>query len=79
MENNNNEKKFTEATYTVSSSKEGKNPKFFKSVLMPFCSSALATVLVVGVCLGVPNIRSKLLNDSTTSNGNVSISGRSCF
>ena len=73
MENNNNEKKFTEATYTVSSNKEGKNPKFFNSVLMPFCSSALATVLVVGICLGVPNIRSKFLNNSSDSNGNLSI------
>jgi hypothetical protein len=79
VENNNNEKKFTEATYTVSSNKEGKNPKFFNSVLMPFCSSALATVLVVGVCFGVPNIRGKLLTGSSNSNGNVSISSRCCF
>lgn len=72
--NINNEKKFTEATYTVSSEKGNKNPKFFNSVLMPFCSSALATVLVVGVCFGVPNIRSKLMNStSTTSNGGISI------
>ena len=75
MENNNEEKKFTEAAYTVTSGKERKNSKFFNSVLMPFCSSALATVLVVGVCFGVPNIRNKIMNTaSTSSNGNLSIS-----
>ena len=74
MENNNNESKFSEVSYTVSSDKKEKNPKFFKSVLMPFCSSALATVLVIGVCFGVPNIRGKLLNGSSNSNGSLSIS-----
>ena len=73
MENNNSEKKFTEATYTVSSSNGVKNPKFFNSVLMPFCSSALATILVVGVCFGVPNIREKLLNNNSGLGGNISI------
>ena len=74
MENNNNEKKFSEATYTVTSSKESSIPKFLNNVLIPFCSSALATVLVIGVCFGVPNIRGKLLNSSSTSNGNLAIS-----
>lgn len=74
MENNNTESKFSEVSYTVSSDKKEKNPKFFKSVLMPFCSSALATVLVIGVCFGVPNIRGKLLNGSSNSNGSLSIS-----
>ena len=74
MENNNNESKFSEATYTVTSGKERKNPNFLKNAFIPFCSSALATVLVIGVCFGVPNIRGKLLNSSSTSNGNLSIS-----
>ena len=71
MENNdNNEKKFSEVTYTVSSKE--KNSKFFNSVLMPFCSSALATVMVIGICFGVPNIKGKLLN-SSNSNGDLSV------
>ena len=74
MENNNNESKFSEATYTVTSGKERKNPNFLKNAFIPFCSSALATVLVIGVCFGVPNIRGKLLNNSSISNGNLAIS-----
>lgn len=74
MENNNNESKFSEATYTVTSGKERKNPNFLKNAFIPFCSSALATVLVIGVCFGVPNIRGKLLNNSSVSNGNLAIS-----
>ena len=68
----NNENKFSEVTYTtVSSKKEKKNPTFFKSVIIPFCCSGLATVLIIGVCFGVPNIRSKILG--TSSSGNLSI------
>lgn len=74
MENNNNESKFSEATYTVTSGKERKNPNFLKNAFIPFCSSALATVLVIGVCFGVPNIRGKLLNNSSISNGNLATS-----
>lgn len=77
MENNNNESKFSEATYTVTSGKERKNPNFLKNAFIPFCSSALATVLVIGVCFGVPNIRGKLLNNSSISNGNLAISSGS--
>ena len=68
MDTNNNEKKFSEVSYTVTSSKEKSDSRFLKSVFVPFCSSALATVLVVGVCFGVPNIRGKLLGNSTNSN-----------
>ena len=68
MDTNNNEKKFSEVSYTVTSIKEKSDSRFLKSVFVPFCSSALATVLVVGVCFGVPNIRGKLLGNSTNSN-----------
>ena len=70
--NNENEKKFAEVSYTVTSSSEKKDSKFFKNVLIPFCSSALATILVVGVCFGIPNIRGKILNNSN-SNSQLSI------
>ena len=75
MDTNNNEKKFSEVSYTVTSSKEKSDSRFLKSVFVPFCSSALATVLVVGVCFGVPNIRGKLLgNSASSSNSQLSIS-----
>lgn len=71
MENNDN--KFSEPTYTnVSSYKEEKNTSFFKNAFVPFLCGGLASVLVIGVCFGIPNVRSKLLG--TTSGNNISIS-----
>lgn len=67
MEDNTNE-----STYTAYSSteKKQKQPSFFKSAFVPFCSSALGTFLVIGICFGMPNIRNKILNNTTyTDNG----------
>lgn len=40
---------------------------FGKSVVLPFCSGVIGCVVVIGTCFGVPSIRSKILNNSTSS------------
>jgi len=62
MEENNK----NETTYKVyTSTEKSKNkPSFFKSAFVPFCSSALGTFLVIGICFGMPNIRNKLLSNT---------------
>ena len=72
----NNDNKFSEPTYTnVSSYKEGKNTSFLKNAFVPFLCGGLASMLVIGVCFGVPDVRNKLLG--TTSGNNMSISSGS--
>lgn len=68
MNENNNEPTYT--TYS-SSDKKQKQPNFLKSAFVPFCSSALGTFLVIGICFGMPNIRNKILsiNNTYTDNG----------
>lgn len=39
---------------------------FGKSVVLPFCSGVIGCVVVIGTCFGVPSIRSKILNNSTS-------------
>ena len=70
MDNENNDKKFSGVTYTTTSAQKN-NPSFIKSAFVPFVCSGLATALVIGVCFGVPDIKSKILG--TTTNGNLSI------
>ena len=60
MEENNNEP--TYKMYSNNTTKKERQPNFLKSVFVPFCSSALGTFLVIGICFGMPNIRSKLLS-----------------
>ena len=61
MEENNNE-----SIYKVySMNNKEKKTSFFKNAIVPFCSSALGTFLVIGICFGMPNIRNKLLNNNT--------------
>ena len=60
MEENNNEQP-TYRMYTTSEKRE-KKPGFFKNAFVPFCSSAIATFLVIGVCFGNPSIKNKILN-----------------
>lgn len=62
MEENNT----NETTYKIYSTVDKqKKPGFFKSAFVPFCSSALGTFLVIGVCFGMPNIRNRILNSNT--------------
>ena len=62
MEDNNNEQP-TYRIYTTSEKKE-KKPGFFKNAFVPFCSSALGTFLVIGVCFGTPSIKNRILNNT---------------
>ena len=60
MEGNNNE-----PVYKIyNSGKKEKKPSFLKNAFVPFCSSALGTFLVIGICFGMPNIRNKLLSNT---------------
>lgn len=62
MEENNNEQP-TYRMYTTSEKKE-KKPGFFKNAFVPFCSSAIGTFLVIGVCFGTPSIKNRILNNT---------------
>lgn len=69
MDNDNNENKFSEVKYTtISSDKKMKNPTFIKNAFVPFLCGGIASMLVIGVCFGVPGIRTKLLG-TTNVNG----------
>lgn len=69
---NNNENNFSEVKYTtISSDKKMGNSNFIKNALVPFLCGGIASMLVVGVCFGVPNIRTKLIGN--TSNNGLSI------
>lgn len=67
MEENNEVK---QPTYKAYSSNEKTKSGFFKNSFVPFCSSALGTFLVIGVCFGMPNIRNKILNNNKTYTNN---------
>ena len=72
MEENNNENETTYKMYS-STEKTKKQPNFFKNAFVPFCSSALGTFLVIGVCFGMPNVRNKILNGNTYTNNGLTI------
>lgn len=56
------------STYTaINSHKEKVKLSFAKSVIMPFLCGALGTVIVIGTCFGVPNIREKLLPNNSNN------------
>ena len=72
MEENNTNEQPTYKMYT-SSEKKQKNPGFFKTAFVPFCSSALGTFLVIGICFGMPNVRNKILNNTTYTDTGLTI------
>ena len=72
MEENNTNEQPTYRMYTTSSEKE-KKPGFFRNTFVPFCSSALGTFLVIGICFGMPNIRNKLLTNTTYTDTGLTI------
>ena len=53
--------------FIVKTKKEKKNSNFGKSVIIPFVSGIVGASLVVGTCLNVPIIKSKLLGSTTSS------------
>ena len=72
MEENNTNEQPTYRMYTSSPKKE-KKPGFFKNAFVPFCSSALGTFLVIGVCFGTPSIKNKILNNTTYTDTGLTI------
>ena len=69
MEENNNE-----PIYKIySSNKKEKKPSFLKNAFVPFCSSAIGTFLVIGVCFGMPNVRNQLLSNTIHTNTGLTI------
>lgn len=65
MDENLNENK-----YKIYSSQTKEKSNFTKNVFVPFCSSALATFLVIGLCFGTPNLRNKILGSTTNTENN---------
>ncbi len=72
-ENEKNETKFKAIPVTGSSS-YNKNEKlqknktgFGKTVILPFVSGVVGCSVVLGTCFGVPSIRSKLINNSSSN------------
>lgn len=72
-ENEKNETKFKAIPVTGSSSynKNEKSQKnktgFGKAVILPFVSGVVGCSVVLGTCFGVPSIRSKLINNSSSN------------
>lgn len=72
-ENEKNETKFKAIPVTGSSSynKNEKSQKnktgFGKTVILPFVSGVVVCSVVLGTCFGVPSIRSKLINNSSSN------------
>lgn len=71
-ENEKNETKFKAIPVTGSSSyKNEKSQKnktgFGKTVILPFLSGVVGCSVVLGTCFGVPSIRSKLINNSSSN------------
>lgn len=85
MEDNKQEKTtYKVVDYSLNQKKEKKFSHFGKSVLIPFFSGVIGTTLVIGICFGIPEIRSSLLktvnsvqastsqtSNANTNNGNV--------
>ena len=68
------EKQNNEPVYRIyTSSPKEKNPSFFKNAFVPFFSSALGTFLIISICLGMPDIRNKLLNNTTYTDTGLTI------
>ena len=77
-ENKENKKnnKFKFAKPSKIETKEKKGPGFGKSVVLPFCSGIIGAALVVGVCFGIPSVKSNLLtagSSTSTSTGTQSV------
>ena len=72
-ENEKNETKFKAIPVTGSSSynKNEKSQKnktgFGKTIILPFVSGVVGCSVVLGTCFGVPSIRSKLINNSSSN------------
>lgn len=67
MEDNQHDKSSNFTVVDFSNKKEKSNYNFTKSVFVPFCSGILGTILVIGVCFGVPSIKDKILNNNSNT------------
>lgn len=52
--------------YSNNSSKKNSNGSFFKSIFVPFISGIVGCSLVIGTCFGVPQIKEKLIGESSS-------------
>lgn len=66
MDDNSNNKTTYEVVNLSTKEKNKGNASFSKSVLLPFFSGILGTSLVIGTCFGVPQIREKIICNSST-------------
>ncbi len=66
MDDNSNNKTTYEVVNFSTKEKNKGNTSFSKSILLPFFSGILGTSLVIGTCFGVPQIREKIIGNSST-------------
>lgn len=60
--------KTVDSTTSSNKSKIG----FFKGIFLPFISGILGTILILGICIEIPSIRTKLLDSLNIDNSTVS-------
>ena len=61
----------TKSTYRkVTNYNEKSKSSFGKNVLLPFVVSVIGTTLVIGICFGVPEVKSKIMNFSSQTSEN---------
>lgn len=70
MEENNNTNNNKPNYKPIKQEKKEISNSFGKNVIFPFVSGILGATLVVGTCFGVPSIKNKLIDTTSSSNNN---------
>ncbi len=71
MEENNNKNNNKPNYKPIKQFKNASSSSFGKNVVFPFVSGILGATLVIGTCFGVPSIKNKLIDTSSSSNNTI--------